>query len=377
MTPLPPMAPTRRPRPAPLRVATLASLASLASLATLACLACLLPRPATGSPSTPTSPPPSDAAPAIGSPAPATPDTPKAILILGAAGESEFGTNFLSQIDRWQRACQLAGWSQVTLGTPPPDQLTDLERLRRLLEAEPRDGLADLWLVLIGHGTFDGKTARFNLRGPDLAAEDLATWLRPFQRPLAVINTASSSAPFLPALAASNRVVITATRSGHEQNFTRFGEFLADTVIDPKADLDGDAQTSLLEAFLGASFRVAEFYQTEGRLATEHALLDDNGDGLGTPADWFRGLVPTKRPRDRAALDGIRAHQFHLLRSPAENALSPATRARRDALERELARLRETKPNLPEEEYYRRLETILVSLARLYDTPVDAPSPAP
>ena len=154
-----------------------------------------------------------------------------------------------------------------------------------------------MWLVLIGHGTFDGKEARFNLRGPDVSADELALWLKPFRRPLAVIDTASCSAPFLNLLSATNRVIITATRSGNEQNFTRFGQYLAQALTDPEANLDKDGQVSLLEAFLTASHQAAEFYKLQGRLVTEHALLDDNGDGLGTPADWFRGLRAIKRPK--------------------------------------------------------------------------------
>jgi hypothetical protein len=136
---------------------------------------------------------------------------------------------------------------------------------------------------------------------------------------------------------------------------------------DLAADLDKDGQTSLLEAFLMASRRVKEFYEEEGRLMTEHALLDDNGDGLGTPPDWFRGIRATKTAKDGAALDGLRAHQFHLVRSETEMKLSAATRARRDELELSIARLRDAKRTMDEEEYYQKLEGLLFELARLYD----------
>ncbi|MBU6402371.1 MAG: hypothetical protein KGS61_18795, partial [Verrucomicrobia bacterium] len=213
---------------------------------------------------------------------------------------------------------------------------------------------------------FDGQEAKFNLRGPDLSASDLATWLQPFKRPLAVIDCSSASAPFLNKLSAAGRVIISATRSGYEQNYTRFGEYLAEAIADPRADLDKDGQTSLLEAFLTAARRVAEFYATAGRLATEHALLDDNGDGLGTPADWFRGLHAVKTARDGAALDGLRANQFCLVRNAAEQRMPAAIRAQRDELELAVARLRQAKAKLPQDEYYRRLEPLLVELAKLY-----------
>ena len=66
---------------------------------------------------------------------------------------------------------------------------------------ETTGSMEPLWLVLIGHGTFDGHTAKFNLRGPDVSATDLAEWLAEMKRPLAVINCASSSSPFINRLA--------------------------------------------------------------------------------------------------------------------------------------------------------------------------------
>jgi hypothetical protein len=244
---------------------------------------------------------------------------------------------------------------------------TDHDRLKRAFEAEPKTGPGELWVVLIGHGTFDGKEAKLNLRGPDVSATELSEWLKPFQRPIAIIDTTSSSAPFLAKLAAPKRVIVSATRSGNEQNYARFGKFLAEALPDPKSDLDKDGQISLLESFLSASHRTMEFYKTEGRLATEHALIDDNGDGLGTPADWFRGVIATKRARDGAAPDGLRAHQFHLVRSAAEQQLSPEMRARRDRLEVQLSALRDKKAKMNEEKYYQELEKVLLELAALYD----------
>ena len=284
------------------------------------------------------------------------------LIVVGAPGEEEFGKLFDDWAEQWKNACGKAAAKATLVG----GSTNDFELVRTNLAQEASNRKDEFWLVLIGHGTFDGKEAKFNLRGPDLSATDLTDWLKPFRRPLAIIDCSSSSGPFLAKLSATNRVVITATRSGHEQNFARFGGFISQAIGNPKADLDKDGQTSLLEAYLIASREVAEFYKTEGRLATEHPLLDDNGDGLGTPADWFRGIRATKRARDGAALDGLRAHQFHLVRSDAEQKMAPDLRARRDSLELQIARLRENKSGLPEEEYYRMLEPLLLELARLY-----------
>ena len=243
------------------------------------------------------------------------------IVVVGAAGTPEYATQFAAWAKLWEQACTKSNATYMAIGLDEPGASSDLTRIQQILTDQSAETTAALWLVLIGHGTFDGRTAKFNLRGPDLSANDLADWLKPLHRPLVVIDTASSSAPFLKELSAPGRVVITATKSGFEQNFTRFGQYLAEAIIDPNADLDKDGQTSLLEAFLSASHAVAQFYAGAGRLATEHALLDDNGDGLGTPCRVVPRHPSGAAARDGAALDGHRAHQLHLLNSPAEAAI--------------------------------------------------------
>ena len=289
------------------------------------------------------------------------------IVVVGAPGEDEYATVFAQQVEAWKKVCAQAGAKPIVIGAEVNDATSDRDRVKLALEAETKTGADELWIVLVGHGTFNGKEAKFNLRGLDLAATELAEWLKPFQRPLAIIATASASAPFLSKLAGQGRVVVSATRSGNEQNYARFGKFFAEAIGDAKSDLDKDGQISLLEAFLSGSQRTAEFYKTEGRLATEHALMDDNGDGLGTPADWFRGVRATKQAKDGATLDGTRAHQFHLVRSAAEQQLPGAARARRDALELQIAKLREGKTKMAEAKYFAELEKLLLALAAVYE----------
>jgi hypothetical protein len=238
-----------------------------------------------------------------------------------------------------------------------------------LLTDHAKQPAAPLWLVLIGHGTFDGKTARFNLRGQDVSAGELKAWLAPLESQIAVINCASCSGPFLAELTGPNRVIITATKSGHEYNFAHFGEYLSAAIAEPVADLDKDDQTSLLEAYLLASSRLREFYAKEGRLATEHPLLDDNGDKLGTPAEWFQGLRVVKQTKSGAAVDGNLARQFVLVRSTREEKLPAEVRAKRDELERQLAELRQRKGMLSEAEYFAQLEPLLVEISQLSQSP--------
>ena len=296
---------------------------------------------------------------------------PRVIVVVGAAGSAEFGDQFRTWAARWQAAadrggadCQLIGLDDQPAGSS--DRQILLERLGQLAKPNTESpGEAPLWLVLIGHGTFDGKTARFNLRGPDLSAADLAAAMQPLPGPVAVINCASASGPFVNSLSAPGRVVITATRSGSEYNFARFGDGFSAALLDQAADLDKDEQVSLLEAFLAAAAKVREFYADAGRLATEHPLLEDNGDRLGTPADWFEGVVAVKSAKSGARPDGPFASQWTLVRSASEQELPSEIRARRDELEQELVRLRQQKGKLAEDEYLDLIEPVLLELSRL------------
>jgi hypothetical protein len=335
--------------------------------------------------------------------APGTKDRQTLIVVVGAPGTDEYGAEFERWAAAWEQTARKGGAHLVRLGpgagaegapeapgassAASPSGVheeSDRERLREAIEntiekavaSEERRSTEALWLVLIGHGTFDGRAAKFNLRGPDVSAAELAGWLEPCRRPLAVINCASASAPFINRLSAPDRVVVTATRSGYEYNYARFGGYLAEVIAAQDSDLDRDEQVSLLEAFLAASARTAEFYEREARLATEHALIDDNGDGLGTPAEWFRGIRATRRPRDGAQLDGPRANQFLLVRSARDRGMPADLRQRRDELELAIERLREEKQKLDADTYYARLEPILLELARLYES-LERAAPGP
>jgi hypothetical protein len=292
---------------------------------------------------------------------------PTLIIVVGASGAPEYEVQFSNWADLWRQACLKGNVNPVLVGLDSIQDSNDLEIIQKVIDNEQKESSVPLWLVLIGHGTFDSKTAKFNLKGPDLSAKTLAQWLKPFNRPIIVIDTSSSSAPFLGELAGPNRVIITATKSGYELNYTRFGQYFADALAEPEADLDKDGQTSLLETFLIASHRVAEFYEGEGRLATEHALLDDNGDGLGTAADWFRGIRPVKKPAEDANLDGYRAHQFHLVKSVIEEKMPSEWREKRNQLELEVIKLRDSKNNYSEDEYFSRLEKLLYEMAKIYE----------
>ncbi|MFV0442359.1 MAG: hypothetical protein ACK5Q5_02175, partial [Planctomycetaceae bacterium] len=227
------------------------------------------------------------------------------------------------------------------------------------------DAALPLWIVLIGQGTFDSRAAKFNLVGADFTADDFAKWLAPCSRPMVIVQCAATSAPFLELLSREGRVVITSTKSPQEQNFARFGGFLAAALTDPNADFDKDEQVSLLEAFLRASRLTEEYYTGDNRLATEHALIDDNGDRRGTRATAFAGVRPVREADSGATLDGYNAHQWQLIPGEHDIPLPPKLEQKRRELEVAVLQLRERKGELTADEYYAALETLLVELARI------------
>ena len=286
------------------------------------------------------------------------------VAVVGVGGEQEYEERFAETAATWQEAAAKGRAEYVEISGKKDDR----ETLKKWIaeQAKIKDG-GEVWLVLIGHGSFDGRTVKFNVTGPDFTDEDLADWLKEWRRPLAVINGASASSPFLISLSGPNRTVISATKSASEVFYTRFGEFFARGIGGEEgADLDNDEQVSLLEAFLFASNEVAEFYESEGRLATEHALIDDNGDRLGTRAEWFEGVRAVRKARADAQPDGERALQRVLIPNAAEARMAPELRKKRNALELELNDLRRERGEMEEAAYYDALEKILVQIAEIY-----------
>ena len=293
------------------------------------------------------------------------PAPPTLLLVTGAGGSEEFATQFQAATESWRQHADEAGM-EVLQVHGEKQEATPHDQLQELLKSLPEETLQPLWIVFIGHGTYAQRKAKFNMVGPDLTAGELGSWIERFRRPVAVINCSSASGPFINELSGAGRVIVTATRSGNEQNYSRFAVYMAESINDPAVDLDKDGQISLLEAFLAASNRVQRFYSEDNRLATEHALIDDNGDGLGTPASWFRGVYTFRRAKGAGSTDGLRANQLHLVKSLQEQALTPEVRKHRDTLEAELSKLREQRDTLAEEKYLAELERICLAIARLY-----------
>lgn len=204
----------------------------------------------------------------------------------------------------------------------------------------------ELFVLLIGHGSFDGRTGAFNLPGPDLTAADYAMLLQRFPTQKVVfVNTTSSSGAFLQALAGPARTIVTATRTGGERNETRFPEFFVQALDTEEADRDRNGRVSVQEAFDFAAAKVKAEYEKEGHILTEHATLDDGSQGKLASTQY---LAP-ERSRTAAAQN-----------------MDPALRAlieQRDALERQVNDLRLKKESMDQAAYDQQLEKLVTELA--------------
>lgn len=288
-----------------------------------------------------------------------------AVVISGASG----GAPYARQYDEWRtsladtlvRELGLPAEHVLVLGETEGDGVAKATRenvrhaMARLAGRATRDDLS--LVVLIGHGTgSDADEARFNLVGPDLTAREWAGLVRPVAGRLVFVDTASGSFPFLEALSARGRIVITANNSAAQQYATVFPGSFVETLADADADLDRNGRVSIWEAFTAASAAVARWYEQRGQLVTERALLDDDGDGAGREAGGD-------------GVDGPAAMVTYLKADPplpdTGDPQLTSLLERRGRLERELEELRARKPLMRAEEYEAALERILVELAQV------------
>ena len=290
----------------------------------------------------------------------------RVMIITGAGGEEEYTDLFAEWGGSFAKAFDGNAAETVHITNKPEDtgaRKTIESTLKKWVEKSD----SEIWILLVGHGTFDGKAAKFNLVGNDASDADFKHWLKLHRGPLVFINTSSCSAPFIRSLSGLNRVIATATKSGYEQNFCRFGGYMAAALGQAGADLDKDGAVSVLEAFLIASRQAGEFYRENDRLVSENALLDDNGDGMGTPADWFRGVRTQKKAKGKSSADGKLSRLVFPVIPPAEKDIPAPLRKKRLAAEAKIETLRSLKKTLEAEIYYRDLEKLFLELAATND----------
>ncbi len=286
-----------------------------------------------------------------------------ALIITGALGEPTYA----EQYAQWRQQAVTALLEKLAVDERKVFTLLDggdethaatAGNVRRVLGTLQSSVNADdvLLVLLIGHGSFDGIEAKFNLVGPDLSSADWAGLLKPIAGRVVVVNTTAASFPFLEHLSGPRRIVITATDSAAQRFDTVFPEFFIRALTDPAADLDKNGRVSVWEAFTAASMGVRRYYTQRGTLATERALLDDDGDGVGREAGgdgkdgsaasrlYFDPDVPGAAPTDEMLLQLLQ---------------------RRAALQLEVDDLKQRRQLMTPDEYQQEFEKLMLDLARV------------
>jgi hypothetical protein len=294
------------------------------------------------------------------------------LVVTGLEGDAEHGDRFFdwaSQlVDTVRTKFQLPAERVIYLSEKPerdPKKISgrstrdgiDKALAGIASRAKPTDVV---FVVLFGHGSSDGNEPRFNLPGPDMGATDFGKLLGRFQTERVVfVNTTSSSGEFVKALSGPRRTILTATRTGAERFDTQFGGFFVEAIAGDAADGNKDRRVSVLEAFLYARGQVQRAFEKQGFLQTEHALLDDDGDGEGI------------QDPDVLKPDGRVAATLYLGTSPLTSAsgapiTDPALKAlheERVALERRISELGAIKGTVSPEKYAAELEKLATELA--------------
>lgn len=286
-----------------------------------------------------------------------------AVIVAGASG----GAPYAEQYAKWTDDLSRILTERMKI---PADHLVALEDTtdlraqstavnvrRAIATVRARMTARDLLLVvLIGHGTFDGVDAKFNLVGPDLESAEWASLLDGLPGRVVIANTASAGFPFLQKLAGPRRVVISATDNAAQRYDTVFPEFFIHAFEDLSADIDKNGRVSIWEAFAAATASVRRYYQRQGQLPTERALLDDNGDGVGHEPGGTNddGPVASTIYLDVADPD-----------APPTDEVLVRLLQQRAALEGEAAELRIRRRFITDAEYQEEFERIMVALAKV------------
>lgn len=291
--------------------------------------------------------------------APAAAQDTHLLVITGVGGDDEHTNNF----HKWassiiEAAKDKGGLTDATityLGDKP--ELDPKNIKARSTRANVEKAFADLAakaqpadevvVVLIGHGSFDGKIGAFNLSGPDLNTDDYARLIGTLKsQRIVFINTASSSGAFLQPLAGPGRAIITSTKTGGEKNEPVFGQFFAEAFKDPSADTDRNGRISIAEAFEYAKSKAVATYTKAGTILTEHATLDDNREGK------FASLLYLDSER-------ARAEKTAQVADPKLRTLLQE----QQQLQAQIDALKLKKDVMPEAEYDAQMEKLLTEMA--------------
>jgi hypothetical protein len=285
-----------------------------------------------------------------------------AVIVAGAAG----GEPYAGKLNDWRQrlvsvlreklmfdGARIEVFAEDRTDAQPATRervIAALENLSRT--ASPQDLV---FIVLMGHGSYDGVEAKFNLVGPDLDTNEWSDLIRPLRARVVLVNTTGASFPFVERLSGPRRIIVTATETAAQKFDTIFAEHFINVLGDSAADLDKDGRISVLEAFSAASRQVKQQYERAGQLPIERAMLDDNGDGAGK---WAGGEGTDGAIAARTFLDGAESTV------PTDPALAELLQ-KRASLEAQVDDLRARKVLMPADEYAKEFERVMIDLARV------------
>ena len=287
-----------------------------------------------------------------------------ALIVSGVSGTEKFAASQKAWVSSLQSTLhERLGFSTERITVLAEDAtgtaLANRENVLRILSSfKPRLTADDVLLVvLIGHGTYDGTVAKFNLVGPDMDSKEWKASLEGNAARLVFVNTTSSSFQFVPALSAKNRIVIAATDSAAQKYATLFPQYFIEALDEgAKADNDKNGRLSVWEAFAYASQAVKQAFEKQGTLVTERSVIDDNGDGVGKEAAATTGN------------DGVLAKTTFLDPLPASSSGNTAIAGlekRRITLEAEIEQLKGRKGEMPAGQYEEEFERLAIELAKV------------
>ncbi len=216
-------------------------------------------------------------------------------LILSGSGGEEF---YQQQFQEWNSRLYTALTQQLSIpkenvtplaepleGPSQPESTISLDTIYQAFDAlskrvQPED---DLYVYLIGHGSHFKRDTKLHIPSRDLTAGDLADRLDAISaRRIVLVVAISSGAGFINSVSGPDRVILSATKGVDEINATEFMEFFIEGLESGSADGNRDERITIIEAAHYATQLTNAWFVGEGLIATEHAILDDNGDGLGT-----------------------------------------------------------------------------------------------
>jgi hypothetical protein len=270
---------------------------------------------------------------------PLVPERAWLVVIVGHPGDEEYEAQFADIVARVGAVARdrlglddkrILIWSRSDGDDPPtagesqgPATRDALERGLAALREQVDDD-SELWVIVLGHAHAHRAKAQLNLPGPDVDAKEFARWFADFPcRRSVFLLTTPLSGRFLEALSAPRRAIIAAA-AADEINGTIFPLALADQLESlGRASAEESAGRwtgTLLDVYRAMVSDVSARYEADELIPTEHALLDDNGDGRGSEIDRIQTASTQVRerraPSGAAGRDGALANSIRLDLAP-------------------------------------------------------------